>query len=84
MPATCPAPLAAWLRQTALTLNQQCFGKREDLQIHTEILPALRVPTLPAPLISDRTPPRLKLVCYNAPRNCANWQNTGGFLQPRG
>ncbi|MFO3905140.1 SgrR family transcriptional regulator [Enterobacter hormaechei] len=81
--ANLPAALAAFLRQTALMLNQQCFGHREDLQIHTEILPGLQVPPLPAPADID-LPPRLKLVCYNTPelRELAEiWRLQ---LQPRG
>ncbi|MDU1025834.1 MAG: SgrR family transcriptional regulator, partial [Leclercia adecarboxylata] len=83
MNAGLPAPLAAWLRQTALALNQLCFGKREDLQIHTEILPGLRVPTLPAPSDID-LPPRLKLVCYNTPELRELAETWRLQLQPHG
>lgn len=64
--AKLPAVLATYLRQTLLTLNQLCFGLREDLQTWTEILPGLPVPDLPVqPDIS--LPAHLTLVCYSTP-----------------
>ncbi|QLR44348.1 SgrR family transcriptional regulator [Enterobacter sp. RHBSTW-00994] len=66
MNARLSQPLATWLRQEILDINQQRFSARDDLLPRTEILPGLETPRFriapDAPL-----PETLTLVFYHTP-----------------
>ena len=67
--ATLPPPLAAWLRREILSINQQHFAHRDDLETRTAILPGLTTPEYPE-TSGVKLPATLALVCYHTPELC--------------